>query len=309
MILSNLNDYCYIFEPNILKVTCENTSDPTKEVVLTANGITLKRNCINSVCYFDMSVIFESYFNNLKFEFNYSDVVDDPFFATCLFDLDSASEDLIVEQPVKLRWGAYQFDEIKSSADFSFPFWVGMPLIVNSQEKYSEWACSASGGSGGEGVKTVPVTETNSFYFQSDDGQKITYNPITCPTGHYFHWVDAHGQIWHYMFYASRERQTATEIKSGESVVYYPLSLTDSQQGNNKILSKSKQRTFNCFQSVDESIYPIVQSILSSPIVRYWINSKWVGVQIKDNTVSPEKRGFVDIEFTVELPNDFIQTR
>ena len=89
MILSNLNDYCYIFEPNILKVVCEDVTNPTKEVTLVANGITLKRNCKSSIAYFDMSVIFESYFNAATFNLDYSANAADPFFATCLFTISS----------------------------------------------------------------------------------------------------------------------------------------------------------------------------------------------------------------------------
>lgn len=309
MILSNLNDYCYIFEPNILKVTCQNTTNPTKEVTLVSNGITLKRNCIASVCYFDMSVIFESYFNSATFELNYSSNQDDPFFKTCLFTISAPDEATQTNVSKKLRWGAYQFDEVNSNADFRFPFWSGYPLVVNSSRNYD----SSVLGSTISGVKTIPVVSTTQFTHEvklsGTKVQTITYNPQTCPIGHYLQWVDAHGQIWHYMFYASREKQTATEIKTGEIVPYYPLSLTDSNNGVSKVLSKTKQRTFSCFQSVDEEIYHIVESILSSPIVKYYINSKWVGVNIKDSTVSPEKRGFVDIEFIVELPTDFIQTR
>lgn len=309
MILSNLNDYCYIFEPNILKVVCEDVTNPTKEVTLTSNGITLKRNCINSICYFDMSVIFESYFNAATFALNYGANADDPFFKTCTFNIQADDEEDVPTVTKKLRWGAYQFDEVSSNADFSFPFWVGQQLLVNSSKNHD----SSVLGTTISGVKTIPVTSSTQFTHEvklsSTKVQTITYEPQTCPTGHYLQWVDAHGQIWHYMFYASREKQTATEIKAGESVPYYPLSLTDSNNGVSKVLSKMKQRTFGCFQSVSEDYYAIVQSILSSPIVKYYINSKWVGVNIKDSTVIPYKRGFVDIEFVVELPTDFIQTR
>lgn len=309
MILSNLNDYCFIFEPNILKVVCENTSAPTKEVTLVSNGITLKRNCKNSIAYFDMSVIFESYFNAATFALDYAANAADPFFATCLFTISSAGETTQTNVSKKLRWGAYQFDEVNSNADFNFPFWVGKPLVVNSSKNHD----SSVLGTTISGVKTIPVTSTVQFTHEvklsSTKVQTITYTPQTCPTGHYLQWVDSHGQIWHFMFYQNAEFQNTSEIKAGEIVPYYPLSLTDSVFGRGKLIEKSKMRSFGCFQSVDEAIYPIVETILSSPIVKYYTNSKWIEVKIKDQTTKPARAGLVDILFDVELPNDYTQTR
>lgn len=310
MILSNLNDYCYIFEPNILKVVCEAaTPSTTKEVTLVSNGITLKRNCINSVCYFDMSAIFESYFNDSTFTLNYSANEYDPFFKTCLFTISAPGEITQTNVLKKLRWGAYQFDEVNSNADFTFPFWVGQPLLVNSSKNHD----SSVLGSTISGVKTIPVTSTVQFTHEvklsGTKVQTITYDPQTCQTGHYLQWVDAHGQIWHFMFYRNTEFQNTSEIKAGETVPYYPLSLTDSAFGRGKLIEKEKKRSFACFQSVDEAIYPIVETILSSPIVKYYTNSKWIEVKIKDQTTKPARAGLVDILFDVELPNDYTQTR
>jgi hypothetical protein len=315
MILSNLNDYCFIFEPNILKVVCQNTSAPTKEVTLVSNGITLKRNCINSVCYFDMSVIFESYFNASNFALNYAANTADPFFKTCLFTISSPDETTQTDVSKKLRWGAYQFDEVSSNADFSFPFWVGMPLVLNSSKNHDSSIITGTESFDGtfSGIKTIPSdsfeTFTHEVKLSGTKVQTITYNPQTCPTGHYLQWVDAHGKIWHFMFYQNAEFQNTSEIKAGEIVPYYPLSLTDSVFGRGKLIEKSKMRSFGCFQSVDEAIYPIVETILSSPIVKYWVNSKWIEVKIKDQTTKPARSGLVDILFDVELPNDYTQTR
>ena len=314
MILSNLNDYCYIFEPNILKVTCEDTGDPTKELVLVSNGITLKRNCIASVAYFDMSVIFESYFKAKTFALNYLTSAADPFYADCTFNITTSDEEDIIDKPVKLRWGAYQFDEVNSNADFSFPFWVGMPLVLNSSKNH-DYSFATNDGGDNEyiGVGTIPFTASADFQYRTSLSsvkvQHIDFKAQTCPTGHYLQWVDAHGQIWHFMFYKNAEFQNTSEIKAGEIVPYYPLSLTDSVFGRGKLIEKSKMRSFGCFQSVDEAIYPIVETILSSPIVKYWVNSKWIEVKIKDQTTKPARAGLVDILFDVELPNDYTQTR
>jgi len=315
MILSNLNDYCYIFEPNILKVVCENTSVPTKEVTLISNGITLKRNCIASVAYFDMSVLFESYFNAATFALDYSANANDPFFATCLFTISAPDETTQTDVSKKLRWGAYQFDEVYSNADFKFPYWPGYPLVINSSKNHDETIITSTESYDGtySGVKTIPSDAVDQFTQETKLAtvkvQTITFEPQSCPTGHYLQWIGTHGQIWHYMFYASRERQITKEIKSGEIIPYYPLSLTDSQFGRGKVIEKIKDRSFGCFQSVDETIYPIVESILFSPIVKYWTNSKWIEVKIKDNAVTPQRSGMVDIEFMVELPTDFNQRR
>lgn len=315
MILSNLNDYCYIFEPNILKVVCENTSVPTKEVALISNGITLKRNCIASVAYFDMSVLFESYFNAATFALDYAANANDPFFATCLFTISAPDETTQTDVSKKLRWGTYQFDEINSNADFKFPYWPGYPLVINSSKNYDHWYLLSSTeiDTDNAAIQTLPLVLTEPFTYEvqltASKIQEITFDPQTCPIGHYLQWVDTHGKIWHYMFYASRERQITKEIKSGEVILYYPLSLSDSQFGRGKVIEKIKDRSFGCFQSIDETIYPIVESILFSPIVKYWTNNKWIEVKIKDNAVTPQKAGMVDIEFMVELPTDFNQRR
>lgn len=316
MILSNLNDYCFIFEPNILKVVCQNTSAPTKEVTLVSNGITLKRNCINSVCYFDMSVIFESYFNASNFALNYAANAADPFFKTCLFTISAPDETTQTDVSKKLRWGAYQFDEVKSNADYSFPFWVGYPLVINSDKEYDNYTVTWEGGgiSPVSGIKIQPIPDASIEFFHevklsTTKVQTVTYTPQTCPVGHYMQWVDGHGVVRHFMFYHNAEFQNTSEIKAGEVVPYYPLSLTDSGFGRGKLIEKEKKRSFGCFQSVDEDIYPIVETILSSPIVKYWVNSKWIEVKIKDQTTKPARAGLVDILFDVELPNDYTQTR
>jgi hypothetical protein len=300
--------YSFVFEPNTLKITLGSGYSTTQEVSIAANGITLKRNCISRVCTFDLSVIFESYFANKDFTLNYSANADDPFYQAS-FNVVVTALTEIENVPFSLRWGAYQFDEAKSNADYTFPYWGGYPLLVNSDKEHD----SSVIGSTISGVKTIPVTSTAIFTHEvklsSTKVQTITYEPQTCPIGHYLQWTDEHGMIRHFMFYANREKQIAKEIKSGEMIPYYPTSLSDSNNGLGKVIEKTKQRSFGCFQSVEENIYPMVESIASSPIVKYYTNSKWIEVKVKDMTIEPLKRGYVDIEFKVELPQDFNQKR
>ena len=309
------NNYSLVFEPNTLKVTLGSGYAATQEVTIAANGITLKRNCIAWVCTFDLSVIFESYFANKNYALNYSANTADPFYKLAFNIVITALTETHNVQ-YTLRWGAYQFDEIKSNANYSFPFWVGMPLVVNSDKEHDRWYYTRNQTvNTNASIQTVvidtstAVTITHEVTLSNQSVQIITYTPKTCPNGHYLQWVDSHGRIIHYMFYANRDKQNAREIKSGETIPYYPKSIDDSVYGLGKVLEKSKQRTFGCFQSVEDTIYPIVESIVSSPIVKYWKNSRWIEVKIKDMTVEGMKRGYVDIEFTVELPKDFIQRR
>jgi hypothetical protein len=295
-----------------MKVTCENTTDPTKEVTVTGNGITLKRNCIASVAYFDLSVIFESYFTDTNFVLDYSADAADPFYKGAAITFAATDETTQTDVAFYLRWGAIQFDTSIANQVFNFPFWSGQPLLLNSPAYSAKQFINATEKTGNQ---TIPVIKTVDFDYVvnnviAGDIQTVHYLAQSCPsTGHYLQWIDNRGQVWHYMFYASRTRQNTTEIKSGEMIPYYPLSLTDSEHGRSKLMSKEKQRVFSCFQTVEDSIYSIVETILSSPLVRYYINSKWVGVTVKDTTVTPQKAGYVDIEFSVELPKDFIQIR
>jgi hypothetical protein len=304
--------YAFVFEPNTLKITLGSGYATTEEVTITANGITHKRNCINRVCTFDLSTIFESYFKKKDFTLNYADDAADPFYQSSFNVVVSALTET-ENVPFSLRWGAYQFDEVNSNADYSFPFWVSMPLVLNTETESDETCIGGIFDLLGVNQRIV-VGFTGAFdydiFLNSTLVQKITYIPQTCPIdGHYLQWVDEHGKIIHFMFYRNREKQNAKEIKSGEFIPYYPTSLDDSQNGLGKVIEKTKQRTFGCFQSVEEAIYPIVESIASSPIVKYWTNSKWIEVKVKDMPIEPLRHGYVDIEFTVELPKDFNQKR
>lgn len=316
MILEKPSGYNFVFEPNFLKVTCENTTDPSKEVTVSGNGIVLKRNCHDSVATFDLSVIFESLFDTPTFLVNYSSVEWDMFYE--IVDIEIiATDETTISETFKVRWGCYQFDEVKSNDDYTFPYWVGYPLAINSDKEYDHWYLSSANQLDYDNAEVdiipIPTTTTEQFTHEVKLSgikvQTVTYIPQTFPIGNYLQWVDGHGVVRHFMFYSNREKQIAKEIKSGELVPYYPTSLADSQFGRGKVIEKTKQRSFGCFQSVEETIYPIVESIASSPIVKYWTNNKWIEVKIKDMTIEPLKRGYVDIEFTVELPKDFNQRR
>jgi hypothetical protein len=307
--------YAFVFEPHTLKITLGSGYNETQEVTIEANGIPLKRNCIARVCTFDLSVIFESYFADKTFELNYAANAADPFYQSS-FNVVVTALTETQNVPFSLRWGAYQFDEVKSDADYTFPIWSEYPLVINSDKEHDTSIIAGSVDNDGtiSAVDTIAITDSTATFthevkLSGTKVQTITYVPQTCPVGHYMQWVDEHGMIRHFMFYANREKQIAKEIKSGETIPYYPTSIEDTTFGRGKVLEKSKQRTFGCFQSVEEAIYPIVESIASSPIVKYWTNSKWIEVKVKDMTIEPLKRGYVDIEFMVELPTDYIQRR
>ena len=309
--------YSFVFEPNTLKITLGSGYSATQEVTISANGITQKRNCINRVCTFDLSTIFESYFADKDFTLNYAANADDPFYQSSFDLIVEVQGDLTEINAINysLRWGAYQFDEDNAPSDFSFPIWLGKPLVINSSQEHDNWELFYGISSTGTGIKALSLSDAASSFLyitklSSDIIQTISYYPETCPAdGNYLQWVDTYGQIWHYMFYKNKEKKYSKTITSGEFIPYYPTRRFDSQNGLGKVKEKTTKRSFTCFQSIDESIYSIVESIISSPIVRYYTNDRWIEVKIKDSTYEPTDRGFIDIEFTVELPTDFNQKR
>jgi len=313
MTLGNALRYCYIFSPYVMKVTCEDETDPTKEVTIVGNGITLKRNCIASVAYFDLSVIFESYFTDTNFVFDYTADAADPFYKAAAITFSATDETTITNEAFYLRWGAMQFDQsVLSGQTFNFPFWVAQPLLVNSPAYSSKQFIDATEKTGNQ---TIPLVKIADFVYTvynalAGNYQIINYQIATCPTsGTYLCWVDSWGQIWHYMFYNSITNRISIEVKSGDDVPVYPLSLTDSYLTRSKVISKERTRSINCYQNFEDTIYPVLYSLISSPIVKMYTNSKWIEVKIKDGTFTPKTGGLVDIEFTVELPTDYIQIR
>jgi len=311
MIVAFLPEYRYIFNPNIIKVTCSDTTNPTKEITLTSNGIALKRNCIASVAYFDLSVIFESYFSGSYFKIEYSEPYADPFYKDCLISLSATGETSIINQHFSLRWGACQFDEAEIES-IKFPYWPGLPFAFNCDKSYNLFNQIGGGLSGITG-KMIPFTSTVvfSFDFWTDSAheQTLTFYPETNINGHYLRWSDAHGKLFHYMFYKNRDTLYQKDIKTSLEIPVYPSSLTDSEGGRSKIISKSVQRTFSAFTSCDSDIYPYVESIASSLIVAMYVNNKWVGVKISDMKTQPKNDYLIDMEFIIEMPKDFIQTR
>lgn len=310
--------YSFVFEPNTMTVEVGAGYNDPAEVTLSVgitNPLVLSRYCIDNKAVFDLSVFAELYFSGSDFTLDYVTAQNDPFYKSEFNILVKVNGMESENVPFSFRWGAYQFDEALRPAVY-FPFWENMPLVVNSEREYDSYVLSGGVTISGSGVKTIPVSSSANFDYQvllAGNNVKTNHYVLqTCPTdGHYLQWVDSLGKIWHYMFYKSRDKQTSTEIKTTEEIPYYPLGRTDSQNGLSKIISKTKQRSFGCYQSVDENNYKIVESILSSPIVKYYdqVNFIWIGVKIKDATINPMRSGMVDIEFTVELPKDFIQRR
>ena len=58
----------------------------------------------------------------------------------------------------------------------------------------------------------------------------------------------------------------------------------------------------------DIEIAEIIESIASSPLVWVYRNSKWIRVNVSDISVNRAYKWVEDIEFTVELPKDFVQS-
>lgn len=303
--------YSMVFDPNTLLVTLSSGYSPTEEVTLVCNGITLKRNCINRVCRFDLSALFESCFNS-DFAITYGGNISDPFYKT---EFDVIVSALTETETIKqtLRWGTYQPDESRTPVNINFPFWQSMPLLIGSEYEYAKWKIG-EGGTVITGVQLVDPFAIGAFPFIVLNGSNVeiartTYYPVSCTDGHYLRWVDSHGVIRHYMFTPERKKDKTTEIKEEGRTPIYPTSQTDYANGKAKVQAKTKQRTFNCSASVESEIYDIVASIVSSPIVAYYTNGQWVGVTIAATKLDEDTTWTKDINFTVQLPTDNIQRR
>jgi len=315
------DEYTYIFSPNFFEITLGAGYAATQEVSIACNGITLKRNCIDRYCRFDLSSIFESFFADSDFAIDYDNVAADPFFAGSKTITITADTGETEDVDFDLRWGVFQFDEPEPVTLIGqwFPFWANMPLVLNTWQHHD--IVDIADDNYTSPTKTYPVDEDADFVFTSsinEGGSPQTYSIVeqiyfklqTCPTdGHYISWIDMHGQIRHYMFERNRNNEITTDIKTDNELPLYPISLDDSINGRIKTVSKSKQRKFTAFASVDSDIFDIVASIAASPIVRYYANEKWISVTISDMTITKSDRWTQDIQFEVLLPADYIQKR
>jgi hypothetical protein len=309
------DEYAFVFAPNTMTVTVGSGYATTEEVTITSNGITLKRNCINRVCKFDLSVIFKSYFKTAKFDIDYALDVYDPFFVdnvAVTVTAGTTTDDV----DFTLKWGALQFDEPDAPTVINFPFWVGSPLCLNADMPFVTWKSDELDINGDYSQLIIISSATVDFDFQllnitPETIQQTNFKVQTCPSdGHYLRWVDGRGKLWHFMFYASKERDTLKEIKTGEVLKQYPESFEDGDYlGRELVISKSKRRSFPCYATVDSDIYPIIESIAASPLVAWYTAERWVNVRIADMTISPKKRFTQDIEFMVLMPEDYVQSR
>ena len=301
--------YAYIFSPNVLTVTLGSGTWPANQLVyLIGNGITLSRRAIGHVVRFDLMPIFESKFANT--DFNLATSTSDALYAVPFNCVVSVGGN-ITYVSFALRWGALQHDSTISYAAIRFPFWPNKPLTLNNSLEYTSWAHTIGGGNSGTDVLQLVVDTTVQFTYTVTNGassQVTTFYPVSCPTdGHYLQWVDATGRIWQYMFNPSRMNGTTRTTSNDGSILRFPVDYTDSTKGRDLPVKKPKQRTFQCFASVDNDIYDIVASVVSSPIVFYHTAGRWVRVTIAPTSIQPDAGWMSDIEFTVELPRDYIQ--
>lgn len=306
--------YSFVFDPNILSVEVATGYYDTQEVTITCNGITQKRNCVGYKCNFDLSAIFRSFFANSDFKLNYTAVSDDPFFQeefNIAIKVGYDTENV----PFTLRWGCHQFDEPATPTVINFPFFVGYPLVINSQLEHDQLQVEHYAIINYiNDVKTYNPSFTVNFVAKYKASgvtvQTINYLASNCRSGSYLEWVDSRGQVWHYLFKNEAEKSIKTTITTDNETIKYPTSITDSYNGRLQINSKSKQRSRMCYASVSEDIYTIIESIASSPIVTLWDNNyKWIGVKVSDMSVQATTDWTIDIEFEIQLPKDFIQKR
>lgn len=306
------NEYTFVFSPNQLKITLGSGYATTQEVSISANGITHTRNAINRVVYFDLSVIFKSWFDDDNFVIPSAASTLDPFFKdtfNVVVTADSDTEDI----PFRLRWGAEQFDKRIAYTDFEFPFWEGYPICVGAGVDYTSYVLTHGATVvNGSAVDLYPFAPTQDFTFEAikgGDSRTVTYRKQCALVGNYLRWIDDMGQVWQYMFNKNTRVHVTSVIKTGDRIKSYPLNVDDSEAGREKIISKQKDRSFTCFTSCDEDIFPIIETVVSSPMVWWWDGTIWIAVNVSDASISQVGNWLNDIEFTVELPTDFTQQR
>lgn len=302
------DEFTFVFQPNYAEVELGSNYSATEEVTLTDGTITLKRNCINRKCVFDLSLFLETAFTFDNLNILYLADNDDLTISTVLLDLTADSNKVDVDFVAK--WGALQPDDVLTY-DIKFPYWHDLPLFVNTDFEHDNILIDGVSNTNNY-VYIIDRESGGDFTFETklagNSVTKITFEDTICPSdGHYLSWIDTHGRFWHYKFFASKESLRTLEVKSGAMIPVYPLNMSDFINGKERVISKSRQRSFGCFASVPEEIYFIIESIISSPVVRYYSNYNWIGVQVSDVTMKAKKGGYVDIEFEVKLPSDYIQ--
>lgn len=304
------NSYAYIFSPNVLTVTLGTSYAANAVVSISGNSVTLSRRAINRVVLFDLMPIFESKFPSNDFNLAPSSAIVDPMYGTSfnvVVSVGSSSHPV----PFSLRWGAMQHDENPSYSAIRFPYWTGKPFCINSSLEHNYWTHSIGGGASGTTPLLIPISTTSQFTYtveQDFNVKTTTFFPVTCPSdGYYLRWVDTYGEVHYYMFYKSRERGIAAAISQKTTMNRYPNEYTDSTIGRNVPTAKDRERSFNCFASVENEIYGIISSIASSLIVHYYVAGRWVRVNVAPLTIAPQVGLMSDIEFTVELPKDYMQ--
>ena len=306
--ITSPDEFTYVFQPNYTTVELGSNFSASEAVKLEYNGILLERNCINRKCTFDLSVFFELYFSYDAFNFSYLADDDDTTFGTFGIKFTAGIYDTTIDFGIK--WGALQADDVQNY-DIKFPYWKNMPLFVNGDFEHD--AIELGGVAGAANLKKIiNRPDGGDFVYElkkaSATVNKVTFIEETCNyNGHYLMWIDSHGRAWHYMFMSSREFLPTTAIETKNSIPYFPQSLAEMEFGREKIIEKKKQRSFKCYANVDKSIYPIIQSIADSLIVRYYVNSVWIGINIPDMTITPKAGGMIEIEFEVKLPEDYTQ--
>lgn len=313
------DQYTFVFSPNRLKITLGAGYSATQAVTIAANGITKTRNAIARVVYFDLADIFRSYFDGSDFTLPTTGVLADPFYQTDFNVVVTAATGEAENVPFRLRWGAEQFDRRLITTAFTFPYWAGLPLVLNSAMNHESYSITTD---------TTPITGTSqhavwvtntgdTFTYTVNVGSSdplfpervITFEKQCAMSGIYLQWVDSFGAVWYFNFIASKRTEHAETIKTGDKIAYYPLNIDDSTFGREKVVTKQKSRKLQAFASVDEAIYDIVSSVCSSPDVRWWDGSRWIGVNIGDVTLNPSTSWTKDFEFIVELPEDYVQER
>ena len=69
---------------------------------MTDGTITLKRNCINRKCVFDLSLFLETAFSDTDFVYDYQSTIDDPFYKSGI-ELTLTADSNDVDIPFKLK--------------------------------------------------------------------------------------------------------------------------------------------------------------------------------------------------------------
>lgn len=328
----NYPSEAFCFNPILIKVSDVNNAP---EVLLTCNGVSLKRKVIDNAVTFDIQSIAQGLFNFKDYMFG---VVVEDIDKTLIKELTFTVTDGYTAQnrAVIVRWGALQVGSYISEyyykkyvlryfkkstpTDRQLPFTVpinsidesGAQIYVSNDGKPEVYS-----GFDINGLKlNIPYNFENTIkeakfiiyeYSQLDVRVRIT----NCTDGIYLRWLNNVGD---WCYYLLSPANSSIAVKSVDNIDLSYESYRASPYVNKINKGTSKPRTKNVVRKqklfaslIDKYDFELLQSLVESVYVDvYTGNGKgydtWLGVNISDGTFTQSKDNLQDFECEMIYP-------